>query len=263
MAGEQPPPNDTSKRKDAMTIVLLVLLVATFGGGYYHVMGLNRQIHDMEEEIISLQTTNGALESTVDRLEETIATMEANQGKTPTRRGEPLEFEYEPGAISDAWRAFQRIRARVEQPPVTGDALEERIAMEDLNGVRGPELAEIECFEALIGSGGSPYLRTIFESNAEEVVFSKDIGMARTLAPGIENLLAFYVTVGEPESLAFLEELLTGRIAQMAQTQFEGNYFTFATDPIIEDLEECLANRSEEQPAAETDAAPEEAPPEN
>lgn len=232
-----------ARRSEPLTLALLIMFVVTFGVSYYLINTRTAELTQQNAANAELTAANSGLRAKAARLESTIAEMEgASGGSGPSRRGQPLTFEYKPGAISDAWRAFQTVRSRVEQPAPSPEELEKRIQEEDMNGVRGPDLAEIECFEQLIGPEGSPYLRAIFESNAEEVRFSKDIGLAATFAPGLENLLAYFVTVGEPESLAFLEELLTGQIAQMAQTKFDGNYFTFATKPLVEALETCSAD---------------------
>ncbi len=258
----QTAPGD-ARRKDVLTVVLLLLLVGTFGGAYYLLGERNKTIHDMNEENVAFEAENIGLKSQVSQLQETVKKMEtagtAGAAAAPaSRRGKPLEYAYVEGSITKAWQAFVAARGRFEQPAWTSEQVEEHIKTDDLNSARGPELAEIACFEKLIGPEGSPYLRAIFESNAEEAKFSKDVGMAGTFVPGIETLLAYYVTVGEPASIAFLEGLLTGQIAAIAQTKFNGNYFTFATAPVVKALDECVGATAAAAPTETptTDSAP-------
>jgi hypothetical protein len=155
--------------------------------------------------------------------------------------GAPAEYSFEAGNIVNAWTKLNEVRRQFQGNAQQSAELGDLLTTQDFNGVRGPDQGEMECFEKLISSGEQPLLRAIFEHNAKEAMRSGDLGNARNVMPGVESLLAFYLTVGDEGSMRFVEGFLTtGPAAQMLQTKYKGRYFTEAGPVVSPALESCV-----------------------
>ncbi|MEK7795205.1 MAG: hypothetical protein AAB353_11780, partial [Candidatus Hydrogenedentota bacterium] len=229
------------------TLAILGLVIIIGVGYYFGSKELNKkdtQINDMTAKIAGLEAYQKSAVMQMERMktehEAELAKLKAAASTSgPAAARAKRDNPYQPGDILKSWNAFHAAR-RGFGPQMSDEEYAKSIAEADLNGGRGPDQKEIECFETMLGSGQGGLLGAIFEANAEETLASKDVGTAPGMLKGVENLLAFYVTLGDEGSMSFLKQFLTNSPAtQLMKTKFDGHYLTFGSAAICADLAKC------------------------
>ena len=242
--------NEEKTRGNGSPLKTLAILglVITIGVGYYFgSKELNKrdtQINDMTAKIAGLEAYQKSAVVLMERMktehQAELAKLKAAASTSgPAAARAKRDNPYQSGDVLKSWNAFHTAR-RGFGPKMTDEEYAKSVAEADLNGGRGPDQKEIECFETMLGSGQGGLLGAVFEANAEEALASKDVGTAPGMLKGVENILAFYVTLGDEGSMNFLKEFLTNSPAtQLLKTKFDGNYLTFGSAAICADLAQC------------------------
>lgn len=241
-----------TKDSGSNTMIIGVLVVALLGGAGYGYM----QLQSKDAKIDELVQANMDLEQETFRIDakrrkallgQKLARMDLETlketGLIPRKPVDKSTVKsYEIGHLLEMWKILhvkgEKMKKGFGREYMSDEETQNAILTDDFNGVRGPDIEEIKAFEAMMSTGDFPLLEMIYNINILEMIESSDLGTSRLPFPGVQNLLAFYTTMGDKPSIDFLTEFLTeGPLVAFYGTKFEGKYFYGASDAVVKGIE--------------------------
>lgn len=242
------------------TIIIGVLIAAMVGGtvyGYMQLKNKDEEIAVMVQDVMDLQQDAWRLDAAKrkatmqrERAQDELAEIK-ELGLVPSNPIDMSDIKpYENGDILEGWKVLhikgEGMKKRFGGDHVEGEELQNLIMVDDFNGVRGPDIEEIKAFESMMSSGDFPLLHVIYNLNLVEFYESRDIGKLGGPFDGVQNLLAFYATVGDEPSIEFLKTFLeTPQLSAIFKSKFDGTYYYDGSAAVVKGIEARISSNTE------------------